>query len=78
MTFGIAEKSTALIAAIFDDKDGSKMKKLAKLIKGKPEPMENHIAVVNTKVIFKFIFFLENVSFSLTFSGKVMIFDEIF
>ncbi|PAV91731.1 hypothetical protein WR25_23177 [Diploscapter pachys] len=53
VTFGIAEKSTALIAAIFDDKDGSKMKKLAKLIKGKPEPMENHIAVVNTKVIKK-------------------------
>ncbi|CCD65511.1 EKC/KEOPS complex subunit TPRKB [Caenorhabditis elegans] len=39
VTFGIAEHSTAIIAAIFDDDSGKAMKKLAKAIKGTPVPL---------------------------------------
>uniref|UniRef100_A0A8R1HV57 Uncharacterized protein n=1 Tax=Caenorhabditis japonica TaxID=281687 RepID=A0A8R1HV57_CAEJA len=54
ITFGIAEHSTHIIAAIFDDKSGKEMKKLAKLIKGTPDDlMEGLPKIANVSVIKK-------------------------
>ncbi|CAD6195113.1 unnamed protein product [Caenorhabditis auriculariae] len=51
VTFGIAEQSKAIIAAIFDDKDGSKMKKLAKKIEGNIESLDNLPNIANFPII---------------------------
>ncbi|CAB3409750.1 unnamed protein product [Caenorhabditis bovis] len=53
VTFGICDQSTAIVAAIFDDKSGSAMKKLAKKIKGTPEPLANIAKIANLPIIKK-------------------------
>ncbi|GMR48993.1 hypothetical protein PMAYCL1PPCAC_19188, partial [Pristionchus mayeri] len=53
VTFGIAEKSTALLAAIYDDKSGSAMKKLCKQIAGKPTDLGELNELINVKQVRK-------------------------
>uniref|UniRef100_A0A1I7WMF6 Kinase binding protein CGI-121 n=1 Tax=Heterorhabditis bacteriophora TaxID=37862 RepID=A0A1I7WMF6_HETBA len=53
MTFGIAENSSNIIVCLFDDKDGTKMKKLAKEIDGKPETLDKLASITNYKLIKK-------------------------
>lgn len=53
MTFGVAEKSENVLVCVFDDRDGSQMKKLAKIIDGKPEPLEKLAGITNCKLIKK-------------------------
>ncbi|CAL2039863.1 hypothetical protein CAEBREN_10899 [Caenorhabditis brenneri] len=64
LTFGIAEHSTALIAAIFDDKSGSEMKKLAKKIKGTPEPLMSGLPKLANVSVIKKIYQVGNPAFA--------------
>ncbi|VDM56007.1 unnamed protein product [Angiostrongylus costaricensis] len=62
VTFGIADTSKNVLVCIFDDKDGSVMKKLAKQIDGKPETLDKLSSIMDfgliQKVIFKITRFL--------------------
>ncbi|GMT26023.1 hypothetical protein PFISCL1PPCAC_17320, partial [Pristionchus fissidentatus] len=53
VTFGVAEKSTCLLAAVFDDKSGSAMKKLCKQINGKPVDMGSMNEIIDVKKVRK-------------------------
>ncbi|EYC13615.1 hypothetical protein Y032_0043g817 [Ancylostoma ceylanicum] len=53
VTFGIADTSKNIIVCIFDDKDGSKMKKLAKEIDGRPESLEKLAGIMDIRLIQK-------------------------
>lgn len=53
VTFGVAVKSTNIIAAIFDDEKGNKMKDLAKQIKGKAVTLDHLKEISNYKLIRK-------------------------
>ncbi|CAJ0587322.1 unnamed protein product, partial [Mesorhabditis spiculigera] len=50
-TFGVAENSKTILAAVFDDEKGSKMKKLAKQIKGQAVHLNFLRNVANLKLI---------------------------
>ncbi|CAI5449088.1 unnamed protein product [Caenorhabditis angaria] len=63
VTFGISENSTSIIAATFDDKSGSLMKKLAKKIKAKSVPFENLGKSSNVSLIKK-VYQVGNPSFA--------------
>ncbi|KAL6739403.1 hypothetical protein Aduo_012867 [Ancylostoma duodenale] len=54
VTFGIADTSKNIIVCIFDDKDGSKMKKLAKEIDGRPESLEKLAGIMDIRLIQKY------------------------
>lgn len=53
MTFGIADTSKNILVCIFDDKDGSKMKKLAKEIEGQAESLDKLSSIMDLKIIRK-------------------------
>ncbi|KHJ85822.1 kinase binding protein CGI-121 [Oesophagostomum dentatum] len=53
VTFGIADTSKNILVCIFDDKDGSKMKKLAKEIDGRPEALEKITGIMDLRLIQK-------------------------
>ncbi|KAJ1361717.1 hypothetical protein KIN20_021042 [Parelaphostrongylus tenuis] len=53
VTFGIADTSKNVLVCIFDDKDGSMMKKLAKLIEGKPETLDKLSSIMDFGLIKK-------------------------
>ncbi|TMS38191.1 hypothetical protein L596_004967 [Steinernema carpocapsae] len=50
-TFGIADTSQNLLVAIFHDESGEAMKKMAKLIDGKPVPLEELGQVVDIRAV---------------------------
>ncbi|CAJ0935976.1 unnamed protein product, partial [Mesorhabditis belari] len=50
-TFGVAENSRTILAAVYDDEKGSKMKKLAKQIKGRAVPLDYLKEISNFKLI---------------------------
>ncbi|KAK0398597.1 hypothetical protein QR680_002663 [Steinernema hermaphroditum] len=52
-TFGIADTSQNLLVAIFHDESGDAMKKMAKLIDGRPVPLEELSEVVDLRTIRK-------------------------
>uniref|UniRef100_A0A0K0D4C2 EKC/KEOPS complex subunit cgi121 n=1 Tax=Angiostrongylus cantonensis TaxID=6313 RepID=A0A0K0D4C2_ANGCA len=53
VTFGIADTSKNVLVCIFDDKDGSVMKKLAKQIDGKPEALDKLSSIMDFGLIQK-------------------------
>ncbi|ETN80519.1 kinase binding protein CGI-121, partial [Necator americanus] len=53
VTFGIADTSKNILVCIFDDKDGSRMKKLAKEIDGRPETLDKLSGIMDLRLIQK-------------------------
>ncbi|KAK6057147.1 kinase binding protein CGI-121 [Cooperia oncophora] len=72
VTFGIADTSKNILVCIFDDKDGSKMKKLAKEIEGRPENLDKLTSIMDLRVIRK-IYQLRDEKFNEdTFTDRVL------
>ncbi|KAK5983819.1 Kinase binding protein [Trichostrongylus colubriformis] len=72
VTFGIADTSKNILVCIFDDKDGSKMKKLAKEIDGRPESLDKLTSIMDLRVIRK-IYQLRDEKFNEdSFSDRVL------
>lgn len=53
VTFGIGDTSRNILVCIFDDKDGSKMKKIAKEIEGQAQSLDKLTSIMDLRVIRK-------------------------
>ncbi len=53
VTFGIDEQSSNVLMAVFDDEKGDKTVALAKKIKGRAVPLEQHLQLADYQLIKK-------------------------
>ncbi|CAJ0604216.1 unnamed protein product [Cylicocyclus nassatus] len=73
VTFGIADTSKNILVCIFDDKDGSKMKKLAKEIDGRPEASNKILRSLRRKNMYFQIYHMSEPQFNEdTFSDRIL------
>lgn len=68
--FGIAENSRNLIVAVFDDKSGKKMVKVAKKIDGIPAPLHTLRELADIGLIKKVIYFFMKIDINIKISNK--------